>query len=104
MEELTEEERKKLKLPKNVPMIEVNGEMLINLNEPVFTKKVQKSFPFNTLMGGKQNQYMAKIHEEIKKRRGRPLPLTPFNGVFPFDVFVVEFAPIEENDDDCESE
>lgn len=104
MSELTEEEKKKLKLPKDIPLIEVDGEMLIKLDEPVLTKKVQKFFPFTSLIGGKQKQYMAKVHEEIKKRKGIPFPFKPFNGVFPLDVFVIEFEPIKENDDDCESE
>lgn len=102
MEELTEEEKKKLKLPKDIPLIEVDGEMLIKLDEPIFTKKkVQQFFPFGSMMGGKQSQYMAKVHEEIKRRRGRP---SPINGAFPFDVFVIKFTPTDDDDDDCKSE
>lgn len=103
MEELTEEEKKKLKLPKDIPLIEVDGEMLIKLDEPIFTKKkkVQPFFNFSSIMGKKQSQYMAKVHEEIKRRRGRP---SPINGAFPFDVFVIKFTPTEDDDDDCKSE
>ncbi len=107
-DEFTEEERKKLKLPKDVPLVEDNGEMLICLNQPAFVKikNPAKFFPFGNIIGKKQTQYMSKIHEEIKKRNGRPRPIMPTNGVFPFpfDIFVVEFKIKPQDDNDCESE
>ena len=105
-DELTEEEKKKLKLPKDILLVEDNGEMLISLDQPAFVKikNPMKFFPFGNMMGKKQAQYMSKVHEEVKKRNGRPRPLMPTNGVFPFDIFVIEFKLPPKDDNDCESE
>jgi len=84
MSEFTEEERKKLKLPKDIPLVEVNGETLINLNQPVFNKKVQRFFPFTQIMDEK-GRYFLKVLEELKKRK-------PVNhNIIPFDIFIIEF-------------
>lgn len=99
MSEFTEEERKKLKLPKDIPLIEVNGETLINLNQPAFTKKVQRFFPFTQLMDDK-GRYFLKVLEELKTRK-------PVNhNIIPFDIFIIEFGvkPLKEDKNDNESE
>ena len=105
-EEFTEEE--KLKLPKDLLLVEDNGEMLISLDQPAFIKikNPVNFFPFSNVMGKKQAQYMSKVHEEVKKRNGRPQPLMPTNGVFPlpFNIFVIEFKIPSQEDNDCESE
>ncbi len=102
MEEITEEERKRLKLPKDQPMVEVNGEMLLCLDEVVAPGKTMKFFPFNSLISDKQRQHMAEVNKELKKRKGQPSLPMPFNGVFPFDIFIIEFpAPPPEDEDDC---
>lgn len=99
MSEITEEERKKLKLPKDIPLVEVNGETLINLNQPTFTKKVQQFFPFTQLMDEK-GRYFLKVLEELQKRK----PVK--HNIIPFDIFIIEFdsTPIKEDKNDKESE
>lgn len=101
MSEFTEEEKKKLKLPKDVPLVELNGEVLINLDSPVFPRKVQKFFPFSQMMNNKQSQHFTKVLEELKKRA----PIG--QNIIPFDIFIIDiagFKPKKENEDDCESE
>lgn len=99
MEEITEEERKRLKLPKDQPMVELNGEMLMCLDEIFIPGKTMKFFPFNSLISNNQKQHMINIHKELKKRNGKPPLPMPFNGVFPFDIFVIELPPPEDEDD-----
>ncbi len=104
--ELTEDERKKLKLPKDVPMVESNGDMLITLDQPVFIKikNPQRMRSFTDVMKRKQIQYMDRVHNEVKKRNGRPRPIMPMNDALPFDIFVIEFKITPEDENDCESE
>jgi len=86
-----------LKLPTVVPMIEIDGEMLIVLEQPIFTKvaDAHAQHPFSNLQDKRSMQYMAKVHDEIKKMRiDQP---NPINGVFPIDVIFFQF-PIEDED------
>ena len=99
MEEFTEEERKRLKLPKDQPMVEVDGEMILCLDQTAIPKNVGKFFPFNSLISNKQKQHMSNVHKELKKRNGTQF--MPFNGVFPFDIFIIEFPGPPEEEDDC---
>lgn len=96
MDEFTEEERKRLKLPKDIPLTEVNGETLITLDQPAFPKKIQRLFPFTQLMNQKQ-QHFAKVLEELNKRK----PVG--HNIIPFDIFIIEFdiIPDKEKEDDC---
>jgi len=88
-----------VKLEKNVKIVFVNGEALMDLDEPVFTKKVQRFFPFETLMNNKKSEYFAEVLEELHKIK----PID--NSIIPYDIFFVEVEITEEkDDDDCELE
>ena len=90
------------RISKNLKIIEVNGEALISLEEPILS--LRKRFPFSEMQDEKQRQYMASIQEELKERM-KFMP--PMGFGLPFDLFTINFKiskPTEKEEDDCESE
>jgi len=101
---LSEEEiPENARISKNLKIIEVNGEALISLEEPILRVN-KKIFRFSEMQDEKQRQYMASIQEELKERM-KFMP--PMGFGLPFDLFTINFKiskPTEKEEDDCESE
>lgn len=90
------------KTSKELKIIEVDGEALIFLDEPI--QRVNKSFPFSDLQDEKNRQYMASIQEELKERMNF---MNPMGGALPFDIFIFEFKKpdlIDKEEDDSEKD
>ncbi len=90
-------------LPTKVPMIEIDGEMLIVLEQPIFTKIKDANNPFTNLQDSKMKKHIDLINKQILKN-GKS-NLKPINGVFPIDHIIFFKIPVDEDDDDdCELE